>query len=736
MKSTFILIACCLTKLAYSFILENIVSYRNNSGLFGDNPLKNYTLQFLRKFSNSTIIEKFLSSDTECMKTINSLFSENNWRLLNNYFYSGKIQDDWGDYAQCIKHDNLYMHLKFKHMNISSEQKNEKFFVGLCMIKECAEVFDSIFKDGTKFAQYLEDTYSIKLLTNLTKSYTSEIQSQMRKEALTITHKLVIFFCLFYFILRFIFSLLGNFYFGKEFSQYNQENALSFYRKSVNVKSIRFQLKKLSYRIYSLISVINAFKYLTKIKSRVYNDKGIEIFLWIRILSLWGINFYALLIAYGSRLTNIKEINLSHYYMHYFMFKLFYYSHNVYIIISGLTFSYKLVSYVTANNNVFGYKIFIKFFMIAFSKAFLTYSSTAMVIFYSDQVYSLFGNSNLVKDTDVGMDKYNLDCRVKPLHLFIPLFLNFFNPSEKKEELPTQLCNGPFLLITTEFYLFFFFLIIFYLIYKLKSRIFEIWVCCVPVVLIIFLGVRYGEANENYYTNQHALFSLRKILKPQSLFVPYFLGVIVGILYFLNNNIMLLLDKNAYFPFEFFVKLNAFFHRRSNVLLHMLSYISILCMLIISANYAIIVKFYPSTIVANSHLNIKFDWFLNFLYLYEHKIFSIVVAFYLLLRIYIQNHTRKKIFLMNILIISRCSCAIILICDFVAHFIYLKIGGRLEQMNNGFFMAIFSISSFMLSCSIGVFLQICFEMPIRIFLIKYVFGKGENKNLSNSMRKA
>ncbi len=583
--------------------------------------------------------------------------------------------------------------------------------------------------DTTIVLDYLGKNYQVFLMRNETRYFTKEIQEKFKNTSFTFGFRIVIFIIICYFVIKLLVSFLGFLYFRKESSQYdnhiyqkNKNSANSILKKEKGDSTIK--LKFLTYRIYSIMSFRKAHRYLIAVKNFYYNDRETEKFLFMKYIALFGINFFILILNFVGRAFDLSEINFS-YQRYMYLFKLTYYCYNLYMLMAGFFFSYKLLTYISANKDT-SLKSFFKFYSISFTRFFLFYFSALVVIYYSKEIYNYFGNYNITDDPYIGMNKSTFNCYVQPQHLLIPFFINYYNPSMYKQYLITAQCNSVFLLFSTEFYIFTFSTTLFYFIYKYKSKFFEIFICILPFLFLLFL-LKYWSF-EGMYTNREIIFAVRKVLKPHSLFVPYFFGIIVGIIYFVNNYTEVLLHEATYLPFKFFSSINVFLHRRSVMTLKIFSYLFIILAVLVSFNFNLIVYLYSNGEQWNNEnvFQVKFDVFLNIIYLYEHKIFVMFIGFYLILLIHRMNHDEDSSFFF-FLPISRSTYCILLSSDLVSGLIYMKILSWTKEYTNTITICTFGVSAFLLTIIIGIAMHITLESPFR-FVLKKFFSKEKKKN--------
>ncbi len=172
-----------------------------------------------------------------------------------------------------------------------------------------------------------------------------------------------------------------------------------------------------------------------KIKSYLYNDSDLEKFLFFKVLSLLGINFHNLYISYLGRSQDLETLPISRL-SFLFIFKLGYYSYNLYLLVVGTFFAYKLLAWITKKENS-DFKTFARFYLITFSRFFIYALAATIIIYSSKEIYSYFGNYNVIINKQIGMSKDNYNCFVELFHLIIPFYINYYNPSDYKKYLIT-----------------------------------------------------------------------------------------------------------------------------------------------------------------------------------------------------------------------------------------------------------------------------------------------------------
>lgn len=709
-----ILIIILLIESILSTISSPMIPSYNNPDIF-KMSMKEYFNKFLSNFSNETSIGDFKGI---CENKFNEIF-DNSEDLIELWFMSGQFLNDWGSYLDCVKKDRLYIQIRFNMTTNNRFIANN--YIGFCFIRECKNFTRQIFSsnESGNLVDYFLLNYNISINPNETKFYTLEDHKGHTKQPINTGFKIFLFFIVFYFVLKLAISVLGLIIFRKNFSKYSES-----FRNSLTLSKNIFdkKIKSITYRIYTILSLRKALRYLVTPKTRLYNDNDIDKFLHIKYFSLIGINLYTLIFSFIGRIYELETLDLRKI-NYFFLMKLGYYSFNLYILIVGMVFSYKLLSYMT-NNKDTSFKSFVKFYLICFSRFFVYFVSAFVIIYFSKDIFTYFGNLNILNDSYNGMFKSSYDCFIEPLYLVIPLYMNYFNLYEKRNYLVTSECNATFLLISSEFYVFTICTFLFYLIYKFKNRKFEIIVCIIPFLILFLLFLRYSYPQE-FYSNAEILFGIRKVLTPHSLFVTYFIGIIIGVIFYINNNSQVLVCELTYIPLKFLKNVNIFLNRKPLWALTLSSYILIFFAVLISCNFEIIQSIYAYS--TEGVVKIPFDFFLNIVYIFEHKIFIFFISLYLILLIHRHNHSNKDQFF-RFIAISRSSYCIILSCEFISNLLYMK---SLAYENKFFSPNLFKIlfflfGNFLLTCLIGIFMQISFETPFRILIKKYTNLKNRS----------
>jgi hypothetical protein len=200
---------------------------------------------------------------------------------------------------------------------------------------------------------------------------------------------------------------------------------------------------------------------------------------------------------------------------------------------------------------------------------------------------------------------------------------------------------------------------------------------------------------------------------PHSTFIFFAFGVIIGVLYFFNNNIMIIVDSPTWIPFKFLVNVNAYFHRKSRFFLDFFSYLCIIIIIALAFNYYLIELIYKDV------KDIEYNTLINLLKIYENKIAAFLFSFYLMLLIYRDNINAIKLNF-NILIISRSSFAIIIMGNIISNTVYLKMLGRTGITISDLYTIIIFVSSYLLLIGIGVVCHVLYEQPFRSIYKKYL----------------
>lgn len=346
-----------------------------NEVLF-DEPCFNYSWQQL-----ISSIYNFTNNDTK-----------NN--LTNIYQYSGKDLGELGDEEECTNKNYTYVLANYtinlskadayyEEDDILSFLNKTKYYTGLCLLKGWDEQIKKIF-NSTKNTN-ITDFYNTTPIQELN-IITSKKKSENTNNKFHLTMS-IIFICVWAFmgictIGRLIIELIKN---EQNFSKIERTNSetsensfqtyedMLIFKSDVDSSIIKEQKDSCVYSFFYFFDLLANLKYILSIQSKYYNDKGIELFGFLRMIIMFQLvynhNMYTLMDMPGQDVFN-KQFYTSY---SFFMITASTYANVCWIVLDGAEVSYKLMNFYTQellkiNGEFVSIKIVFKFLMLLIPK--------------------------------------------------------------------------------------------------------------------------------------------------------------------------------------------------------------------------------------------------------------------------------------------------------------------------------------------------------------------------------
>jgi hypothetical protein len=651
-----------------------------------------------------------------CRDKIKSL-DQNSEDLMKSIFYSSFDYRNSEDIETCLLEDKLNVLVKFYYFNPNvlpitfTEQ-----YTNLCIFWECENVINLLLdKKNKKLEKYFEDQFKIDLNIN-----DFRIMRRGEKENVHIIKEL---------------SELGD-----KTPPYGTKKKIF----TLKVILIVFYLY-LGFRVFILIFnrhisknrvflklLTRTLKFLFKYKNILYDEKNLDRFSFLFSISLFGINYHILISTYiFAPLNKLKFNEIERLTVLKMLDRLSCHAFYLYIILKGLTFSFKLLTYL--QNKEKSLKNFLKFYL---KNVFNLLFFFLVFLFYNSFYRELF-SSIVVKFNPTPKNIHYLywnSCNEESiLEYFIPFYINYknFNISERCHIdffVRRHPCNIDYLLLSSEFYLFSFFMILVYLLYKMKSKIIEKGIIILFFLFYLMIIIIEPYIRMDYWISTEYPF-FKFPFEIHNLICPYFLGIVAGILFYYHKNLMLFVSfkelqisngeiletsekvrnrLKEHFPFKFLLKLNKYFHKKSESWIKAIRLISwILVLLNVSVSSC-----NESILNLDLFVNQR-SFYIVFYFINDSHIFILIIFFYLLMDFYEDKSFLNKYFI----VLNRCCLPFLLNCMFVSGLIYLNIDNN--KMKGFYVHVIIAMGNFIITFFFAIFFQVMFLIPLKFLWRKY-----------------
>ena len=479
--------------------------------------------------------------------------------------------------------------------------------------------------------------------------------------------------------------------------------------------------------------------YLSKINSRYYSDKGLEILSFFKFLIMIFI-IYNHITYSSSAIAGNNFLETSFYSsIFYGVVKLATFSSFAWIILESANSSYKLMHYIKKqmrknNTDYFSFTSLCKYLLKLIPKIILV-----LIIYYFfyievDDIEELINKPKSARfQRFLKTIHFNRHCKEKPYHIFIPFVINYHDNA-------TSFTNCyRFTNIYCNFlYCFIFVILLLYVCFKLRSKLFDI---IVAVLVLINICLTYLSCIDKSVADMPNV-TVRLIAghsysqKYTHLFLNfYMIGLFVGIIFFYHGDIISsdsLLLGNNYYPFSFCWEIIALIDPL-NYAVKIIILLFLICLIILMSFMYVIAR------IVNNKENIfyiKTHPLFKFLYFYEFEIFSIVFGFIVVMTLVISKNSlfsKRNYFT----VFNRTSTAFFCSLNSLIYVTISLFNVKIELKNQS--LPFFVIGMLLLMAVASVFLTIMYELPFRIWikkLLEYIEnGKNRNKKKQQSENK-
>ena len=513
----------------------------------------------------------------------------------------------------------------------------------------------------------------------------------------------------------------------------------------------------LKLRLLKILDLSDNLGQLTSSNSKLYNDKGIEPLLFLRIIILFFLvfnhNIYTL-----THIPARDYLNIGFYRSYLFTFiKMSINSPICWIIIEGAICSYKLMSYIKKDmiqkgtNNV-QFTTILKFFALCVPKV-IVFIIIYFFFHYLSFYIGMWIDSMPMFDFYMESICQSKQCYKDSIFFSLPIipYLDFAGDYDDNG----YFVRKPFFsncykftnIFINEFYCFIIFLLYIFFSNKIKSKIVDY---CLLAGIIINSGLSFfqmtnipgfltKEEKQQGKTDDTFTYYLKYVLghnyfeKYTHLFINfYFLGVLVGMSYFYYYDAVaknsLTQQKDTYIPFSYCYKFIQLLDGLNKYAIYIIRLIIIGILIFISSSYNILLALYSDTTGnADSTLSLEVNGLITIIYFSEKLFFAIFFAFLAVLSIFQDKEGAFK-HLMNSNIFNpfnRCSFIFFCISDTV---IYISYCIFIFRMNLTYQNILFLTIGMVILISILSFVgTTMFIYPLRLLIKKLINFKNSDK---------
>ena len=505
----------------------------------------------------------------------------------------------------------------------------------------------------------------------------------------------------------------SNFTYNKEEKSFEEDRHYLTKKKGIN--------ESFSYKFFSSLSLFYNFSNINEDKNLIYNEKNLNVISGIKVFLLFFM-FLAqnsfMIIKTATQYTLFKTFfsNFS-----FFVIKIGILAIENYKIISGCLFGYKFLTYYHYHRNLTFSEI-IKFYIKCIPYIFSFF--LIFTLLQNNLLYIGLAVKNSIHFEFIGDTYFNYECTKKAFSILNPLNLYKSNYT----------CNTFAFYLVSEFYSYTILFILVIICLKLKKAIIEyiyfLFFGFMAIFLFLFV---YPIINNDIFKISEIFGNIYLTRYPHVFLLFYFIGFNIGIMYYyyINysetyneyNEKIINAKNDIYMPFFLDYKIMLYFSQKKGKIKNIILIISIVLYILVSLDFGLLILIYYDRMNQPQKFLICKDFFINFIYIYDGLISSIIFSI-ILLMILLRNEyslLNKIIGSKFFRVFDRISYTFLSTSNFVIGYfhcsnyidIYLNVRNVLSTTIPLF------VSNFILS----IVLIILIEIPIK-YLIRAITGKS------------
>ena len=494
-------------------------------------------------------------------------------------------------------------------------------------------------------------------------------------------------------------------------SEVSMSDGLLFGSKTINKEQMSSsQLLKIKLiKICSKFDLIYNFQCLFSIKNKYYNDTGIELFGFVRMIVM-------LFLTYNHNIYSMLDIPGKDQYNEEFYTSVFTvlirastYAPVCWIVLDGAEMAYKIMNYYKrdAMKQSLTIKTYLKFVLFAIPKMCLV-----LYVFY---YFFLLNNTftHYIADLGTLYDYYGefvlnkRDCYEHPYYIFIPFWTGY----QSMEDRGYANCYRFVSVFTNEIYFIIIVGFLLFISFKVKSMIYDVILSLIVLLntALIFLSYYSYDSIGNSITFFFNLGQNYTEKFPHLMINFYFIGTLLGICYFYYNDAVdeqSLAQTEEKLPFQFCLSIISFLDVLTPIMKKITLFILVCLITFISSTIFISYLYYGDYSFKVTLYHVIDD-------LYSKEVFLILFAFvFVMLITYPRESTFKHLVQTNIFVMfERINTAFFSINDLIIYFSYCVFHFQLKLSYQNIFFT--TIGLWVLVVIFSILLTIIIEMTIR-----------------------
>ena len=496
--------------------------------------------------------------------------------------------------------------------------------------------------------------------------------------------------------------------------------------------------KSLAQRVMAILSFSNNIDILSANRSLYFDESNLKVLSFIKTIIMYLLVYNH---NYFSSITFPGRDFFNDAFYKNFLFstiKITVYSADCFVALEAFVMIFKLMSflrekYFTKSEPL--YKLLLVFFVMTIPKIILFFLNFYILHFFMPDIASSISDST--------WNKYYLkiissekSCEDQILKSLMPFYLayNDFNDDNFKYNLIH--CHRFFYVFINEFICYIVFMIIFFIMLKLKSKIFDAIIAIVVLLNTIcsFISFEFGsKLNKTYYDTEMILGQILTLKHTHLLFNTYMFGIFMGMVYFYYNDYLLnhsIQKEHKYYPFSFCSVIVPLLDINSSLIKGIVLTITIIIQIMFGLSYNI---FRLSFSENDNNLAFLMNSFVKWFDVYDKQIYVIVFLIMTILLMFTSKdnviHNIASFRLFNL--ISRISFSLFSSLDYIIYLTFVVFNFQIKMSYAN--MLFISVGQFIIVVAVCTVFTILFEFPFRVIvktmLRKYTRGDDAGKSM-------
>lgn len=459
-------------------------------------------------------------------------------------------------------------------------------------------------------------------------------------------------------------------------------------------------------------------------RNKLFNSKYLETISGIRAIVILFMTLNTLFTIFYKNPTSKSPTPAFFGTIYFGLIKLSSYTPYCWVYLDGLEYTFKIFNYIKKDKSAKNF--FILFLRMVIPK-FIAFVLIFFGVYFSGQdLMKLLGKTMLFKEHYEENVK-TMKCIDKPYIIFLFPFFGYWG----ENFIECRKCFKFSYLFVNEFNCLVLLFILIYVMYKLKSKLFDnlfLEFVSLNIVFSTFLFDIIG-ISPSKYTLSYVMGENLSLITPNSMFNIFFIGALSGIIYYYYVESMNELGsflKEKYYPFSLTMKImrcligSNFFIKLTFIIL------SSLIIIFLSIIYFIL----KATTIPANRLLIDFNIGLFILYRIENLVFTLCFSILVLNLLFANDKLPIKQFFGNIVFFwfERISFQYVLLLEFIVMVVYSLFSQNGIYWDYLYFWYL-TLFIFILNLILSIFSTTMFELPFRLMIVNLCKNKRKKESI-------